>query len=233
MRAFDDPFTHQVPPTPDRVGPRVRTLYVVTHTEASHHVEGLVGGWYDSQLTSAGERDAVLVAQDLRRRIPPNNDVEVVSSDLRRAQQTADAVGRVLGVQPLLDSRLREKSYGVAGGRPQEWLDARFVPPPAVGDRLRHIEGVEGAEMWETFARRVYAGVASLLGREGANQVVVTHGGAGQLVVAAWLGLPVEATSYARFRMPSGSISVLREDGFFHNREVSELGCIAHLGVHA
>lgn len=233
MREDDAPEAGPPPPTPDRVGPRVRTLWLVTHAEASHHVDGLVGGWFDSALTPRGEHDAALVAQELRRRVPPGADVEVVSSDLRRAQQTAAAVGTTLGLTPSLDARLREKSYGVAGGRPQAWLDARFVPPPASGDRLRHDEGVDGAEPWLTFAGRVYAGVSHLLARARDHQVVVAHGGSGQLVVAAWLGVPVAATAYARFRLPAGSITVLREDGRFHNREVTELGSTAHLRLRA
>ncbi|MGW6130908.1 histidine phosphatase family protein [Cellulomonas sp. NPDC055163] len=220
-------------PTPHRVGPRERTLWLVTHAEATHHVDGLVGGWFDSALTPRGERDAELAGRELRRRVPPGADVEVVASDLRRAQQTATAVGAALGVSPSLDARLREKSYGVAGGRPQAWLDARLVPPPASGDRLRHDEGVAGAEPWLTFARRVYAGVSEVLSRPRDHQVVVAHGGSGQLVVAAWLGIPVEATGYARFRLPAGSITELREDGRFHNREVTELGSTAHLGLSA
>lgn len=45
-----------------------------------------------------------------------------------------------------VDRRLREKSYGEAEGKSQEWLGRRFVPPPAVGERMEHNEGVEGAE---------------------------------------------------------------------------------------
>lgn len=229
MREDPAPDAGPAPPTPDRVGPRARSLWLVTHAEATHHVDGLVGGWFDSALTAHGERDAALVGQELRRRVRPGTDVEVVSSDLRRARRTAEGVARALGVAPSFDARLREKSYGVAGGRPQAWLDARLVPPPPAGDRLRHDEGVDGAESWWTFACRVYAAVTDLLSRPRDHQVLVAHGGSGQLVVAAWLGVPVGASGYARFRLPPGSVTVLREDGRFHNREVTELGSTAHL----
>lgn len=32
----------------------MRTLLVVTHPEATHHVEKVVGGWHDSRLTCWG-----------------------------------------------------------------------------------------------------------------------------------------------------------------------------------
>lgn len=217
------------PPTPDHVGPRVRTVYVVTHPQATHHVDGLVGGWFDSELTPAGRRDAEAVGRELRSRIPTGAAVEVVSSDLRRTAQTAKALGEALGVLPVLDPRLRENSYGEAGGRRQAWLDERFVAPPAVGDRVRHHDGIDGSETRLTLVNRVYEGMAALLARDCSHQVVVTHGGAGTFVVAAWIGLPVESTGYVSFRMPPGSITVLREDELFHNRQVAVLGSVAHL----
>jgi len=127
----------------------------VTHPEATHHVEHRVGGQFDSSLTPRGERDADAIAAAIRDRIDRTSHVAVATSDLRRTRQTAAAVGRALGTDPTLEPRLREKSYGEAGGRPQSWLDARFVPPPATGDRLRHHDGPTGSETRSDVAARV------------------------------------------------------------------------------
>jgi probable phosphoglycerate mutase len=62
----------------------MRTLYVVTHPEATYHVEGVVGGWHDSQLTPVGVRAAVSIAQALRAQIPDGAEAELFSSDLQR-----------------------------------------------------------------------------------------------------------------------------------------------------
>ncbi|SHH14380.1 histidine phosphatase family protein [Streptoalloteichus hindustanus] len=207
----------------------MRTLYVVTHPEATHHVDGVVGGWHDSSLTPAGERVAAAVAASLRARVPEDADVELFSSDLRRTAQTARAVGDLLGVEPVLDPRLREKSYGEAEGRPQEWLDRRFVPPPATGDRMGHDEGLPGAETRGVFARRIYAAVDAVLESRCEHQIVVTHGFALTFVVASWIGMPVESASHVSFRAASGSITVLHEDDFFRNRQVVSLGDTGHL----
>lgn len=217
------------PPVPGVVPPRVRRVSVVTHPEATHHVDGLVGGQFDSDLTARGARHAEAIAPALRARVDPAARVAVVTSDLRRARRTAAAVGAALGVEPLLDARLREKSYGEAGGRPQAWLDARFVPPPAVGDRLRHDDGAPGGETRLDVAVRVYRAMTDLLARDDDELVVVTHGFTTSLVVAAWIGMPVEAAGHVAFPVPSGSITTLREDGFFHNRAVVSVGDTAHL----
>lgn len=62
-----------------------------------------------------------------------------------------------------------------------------------------------------------------------AHQIVVTHGGVITFAVGAWTRLPIDALSYARFNGPSGSITELREDDYFHNRQVVRLGDTRHL----
>ncbi|WP_433519088.1 histidine phosphatase family protein [Nonomuraea sp. CA-143628] len=207
----------------------MRTIYAVTHPEATHHVEGVVGGWHDSRLTPTGLSAAASIAQALRAQIPDGADVELFSSDLRRTRQTAEKVAELFGVEAILDRRLREKSYGEAGGRPQEWLDQRFVPPPAVGERLEHDEGVEGAETKAALARRIYAAMDDILRHPCEHQIIVTHGGSLTFVVTSWIKMPIESVGHASFRAPSGSITTLREDDFFHNRQVVNLGDIRHL----
>ncbi|HEY0803530.1 MAG TPA: histidine phosphatase family protein, partial [Pseudonocardiaceae bacterium] len=138
-------------------------------------------------------------------------------------------VGDLLHVEPVADRRLREKSYGVAEGRPQGWLDQRFVPPPQVGERMRHDEGVPGAETRADLARRVYAAMERILRNEWAHQVIVTHGFAATFVVASWIGMPFESLGYVSFPVTSGSITTLHEDDYFHNRQVVSLGDTRHL----
>lgn len=41
--------------------------------------------------------------------------------------------------------------------------------------------------------------------------------------------MPVESVGYVDLRVASGSITVVREDDYFHNREVVSLGDTSHL----
>jgi 2,3-bisphosphoglycerate-dependent phosphoglycerate mutase len=207
----------------------MRRLYVVTHPEAAHHLSGEVGGWSDTELTERGLRQADAVAARIRELVPGDAVVELHSSDLTRTVQTAEAIGARLAVRPVLLPGLREKSYGVAEGRPQAWLDARFVPPPPTGSRMDHSEGIEGAETRREFAVRVYAAVDGILDGPGTHHVVVTHGFALTFVVCAWIGMPLEAAGHVNFRATSGGITVLEEDDFFANRSVVRLDETAHL----
>lgn len=62
---------------------------------------------------------------------PVGADVELISSDLLRAGQTADEVAALFDLETILDPRLR---------------DQRFILLPALGDRINHHEGIRGSE---------------------------------------------------------------------------------------
>ena len=206
----------------------MKHLYVIAHPEAAHHVRGLVGGWFDAELTELGHRQAELIGRRIRDLVPEGADVELYSSDLTRAAQTAEAVGRHLGVSPRWKRDLREKSYGEAEERPQVWLDARFRPPPASGDRLDHSE-IPGAETKRDFATRIYRVIEEILASRSSHQVVVTHGFAVTFVIAAWIKMPLEAAGYVNFASSSGGITHLIEDDYFHNRGVAVVNDTSHL----
>lgn len=134
-----------------------------------------------------------------------------------------------MGVVPYADRQLREMSYGEAEGRPQEWLDQRFVPPPAQGDRLGHTAGVPGAEPESALAARIYTAMDAIIAADVENTVVVTHGYAATFAIASWIAMPLDSVGYVNFRVAAGSMTTLREDTLFHNREVVALGATDHL----
>ena len=220
----------------------MKRLFVVTHPEATHHVDGLVGGWFDSALTERGLHAAERIAKSLQSDFGlgsvdgagdgarPSAGVRIVSSDLLRTRQTAEVIADALGVPVELERGLREKSYGVAEGRPQSWLDERFITPPSAGERMDHDEGIDGSETKLEWFTRVYAAMERLeestaaAAEDSLDLVIVTHGGSATPVIASWMRIPLTACAYAAFRVGSGSITVLTEDDHFHNRSLTVLG---------
>lgn len=205
----------------------MRDLFVVTHTESIHHTEGKVGGWFDTGLTAQGQEDARAVAERLFTFIG-DDEIEIFSSDLKRASQTADCIGSRFGRPVTQTKALREISYGVAEGKPQEWLDARYIPAPDT-NRLDHRGNIEGAESRRDVAVRVYPCIDAILGRDCETQVVVTHGFTLSLVIAAWMKLPVDACGFISYAAPSGSITHLRQDDFFRSRAMIRFADTFHL----
>lgn len=205
----------------------MRNLYVVTHTEATHHVENLVGGWYDSALTPRGLRGARRVATAVADRIPDGQSAVLFCSDLLRTRQTAEPIAERLGVEIVIDADLREQSYGAAEGTSPG--STPFVPPPMHGDRMRHRDGIGGSESRLEWASRAYAALQRILTSGAQDVVVVTHGGTATYLIAAWIGLPLEEAGFVKFKVSPGSITHLREDDFFHDRHVMALNEVSHL----
>lgn len=210
----------------------MKCIFVVTHPEATHHVEGLVGGWHDSTLTPRGLKQAARIAGRLRRIIPDATQPGIYSSDLQRCLQTAEVIAVVLKSRVVATRALREISYGEAEGKPQAWLDERYVFPPAEGNqsRLDHEFGIPGAETRREAAVRIYRAMDDILSSPAEYQVIVTHGFALTFVVAAWIGLPLDDAGLIGVPVSSGSITTLRQQAPFHNRSIVRLNDASHLG---
>lgn len=206
----------------------MRTIYIVTHPEASHHSDGVVGGWFDSELTELGKKHANRIARALATRLD-GTSAEIRSSDLVRARQAANVIGNTLKTGVTLDPDLKEKSFGEAEGKPQEWLQERSIPLPDEGERLDHDEGIPGAETRRQLAERSYRAMARISESKTENQIVVTHGGPTTLLIAAWIGMPIEASGRVQFCTVSGSITVLRKDPRSFSHQLVELNTVSHL----
>ena len=204
-----------------------KDIYVVAHTQSRHHVEGLVGGWYDSPLTDFGRRQAEAVAARIAALVGDQRPVEIYSSDLMRAAQTAEPIGARLAAPVTHWSDLRERDYGVAGGKPNAWLEGRVVFDAS--NRLDHRDGIEGAETKREFITRIYRAMDRIVESPCDTQVVVTHGYAMTFVVAAWIRMPLESAGWVNFRSNAGGISHLHEDDELFNRYVMSLNDRAHL----
>lgn len=204
----------------------METLYLVTHAEATHHVERRVGGWFDSELTAAGHNAARQIADELLRRVksPP----KVFSSDLKRAFQTATPIAHAFSAQIETSADLREVSCGIAEGETSSWLNDRIEMPPLEGNRLDHQICGE-AETRRQAATRIYRFMGDLMASRNQDVVIVTHGFALSFVISAWLGMPIESLGRMRYCADSGSVTELDFDPDWGDRRLVTLNETSHL----
>ena len=199
----------------------MKRFYVVTHGQAQHHVENLVGGWFDSRLTRKG----VEQAQSLARFFPTLELPErtaIYSSDLLRCRETAQLIADALGLQASFDERLREMSFGSHEGMDQARHNGIMTPSAEKpGDRLDHAI-CEGAETRRQFARRLSDFVLALA-PEIECAIIVTHGFAASFLISALQRVPVESMAFLSFRMSPGGVSELVEDDLFKNVTLMKL----------
>lgn len=164
-------------------------LVLVRHGESHWNVEERYQGQADSGLTGTGREQAEVAAAALLARFPKPD--LVVSSDLPRAWDTAQAYLRHLDMEAEKDARLREADIGTWVGRTFTEIAAEH--PDVLAEAARGGDPRRGGG--ETFAdlrRRVWAALVDAAAKAGpgATVFVFCHGGPIRVAAAAALGLP-------------------------------------------
>ena len=118
----------------------------------------------------------------------------VVSSDLVRARDTAQALADAAGLDLVLDPRLRELDLGAWQGLTSEQARARF-PDEHAAWRAGQDLPRGGGETYEQAGARAAAAVAQHVASvpPGGTLVAVTHGGTARAALGVLLGLPAAA----------------------------------------
>ena len=103
-------------------------IILIRHGESESNVGEMTGGWTDTPLTALGLRQAEAAARRLKEELG-GAPCRLVSSNLRRAMQTAKVIGAALGVEPSPEPGLRRIYNGEATGRTKEEAKSIYTPP--------------------------------------------------------------------------------------------------------
>lgn len=155
--------------------PRPLHVLLLRHGLTDANATGTIQGHSPTPLNATGHRQAALLAQAVAAWRPR---VEaLVSSDLRRAAQTAEPVAITCGLDVLYDPAWRERGLGEMEGR--TFAD-REIWRAASGEH-----DTPGAEPADAFRLRVHAALLALPTRFPRNKVVavVTHGGCARAIL--------------------------------------------------
>jgi broad specificity phosphatase PhoE len=162
-------------------------MLMIRHGESTWNLEDRWQGWGDSALSPAGEVQAAEAAGPLA----GAGFTAVVSSDLRRAVQTAEILAEALGLGrvALTERRLREYDVGDWEGLTRDEIDADW-PGVRAAWRRGELAALPGGEPRAEFVRRVIEGLAAIAARGdlGPTVLIVGHGG-GVRVLERHLGL--------------------------------------------
>lgn len=201
----------------------MKPILLIRHGEAEHLVEDLVGGWTDTSLTDLGRRQAAALASRLKLEVA-GIPFKLYCSDLKRATQTADVIGRALGLIPCPVPELREINNGIATGLTREEAKRYYTEPT---EPLLDWLPYPGGETWREFQHRV-SGFMDRLVDPDRPLLLVAHGGTIIQVIAWWLGLDMDTLSRVSFRTSPASISVL-DVTELNERRIERLNDTAHL----
>lgn len=169
---------------------------------------GLAGGHRDIPLDDVG----LWQASQLAERFSHRRIDRILSSDLQRCVQTAQAIAAGRGILIETDARLRERSMGDYEGRlHEEMVDALERIAQKNGTTFFGARPPNGESLLDVW-NRLQPVVERLKQSEG-RTVVVTHGGTGTLLLAGLLGMAPHMARAFRFSNTGVSEIVDRSDG--------------------
>ncbi len=164
-------------------------FFLIRHGETDWNVEGRYQGQADPPLNERGRAQAQRVAEALREQ---RLDA-LYASDLRRAAETAEAIGRATGLPVRYDPRLREIDQGEWQGLLvteierrypdlfRRWREAPLTVTPPGGESIAHLQ------------QRVLAAVEDIAGRHPGQRVaIVAHKTPIAIIKCHYRGIPLE-----------------------------------------
>lgn len=178
---------------------RVRRLVLLRHGQTEYNAGSRMQGQLDTELSDLGRDQAAAAAEVLAKRQP----LLIVSSDLKRALDTAMTLGDRAGIAVAVDKRLRETHLGdwqglthqevdtAAPGARAAWReDARWAPHG--GESRVDVAGRSVPVVAELVAGQPDWGLDQVGGGADRPVVLVAHGGLIAALTAGLLGLPVD-----------------------------------------
>lgn len=187
-------------------------------------------GHTDVALHEDGRQQAALLAARLAgSALPPE---AIYSSDLSRARETAEAIGRALGLEVQTSEQLRETCLGEWEGLTREEIETRG-DAELLANYLRdsHTYRPPGSETLESVWERMNS-VMETIRRDhsGGNVAIVGHGGSLRALLCAALDAPI--SSMRHLWLDNASLSIIEETGPLEPRyrRVTLVNDTSHLG---
>jgi len=189
-------------------------IAIIRHPETVANVEGRFVGRGDSEITQFGREQLIALTLSMEAWKPTT----VFTSPLKRTLVTAKAITSC-GIPINVLDDLQEIDFGRAEGLTWNEITALGMSIDYLRNGASDADSADdlggpgagpvapGGESWADFETRVER-VAFAVENTGTRVAVVTHGGVFRVLLAHWLGLPMDASW--RFSIPNASIATLK-----------------------
>lgn len=183
-------------------------IYLIRHAETVWNRERRYQGQMDVPLSEGGRRQAERLAARLRLRHRHQGFDALWTSDLSRSRDTAEAIGRALGLTPLVHAGFREINFGAWEGLTFPEIEERF-PESAIAYRHDSVTTrPPGGESFIEMQERATAAFKEVWRPDHGRVILVAHGGTLKGLVCHLLGL--EASLRDRFVINNCGLTIIR-----------------------
>ncbi len=202
---------------------QMKHIITVQHTQSVHHTNGMVGSWTDWDLTELGKKQADNIGRKLKAELAGKKAV-MFSSDLKRAKQTAEAIAKHLGTEPISRRELRERNLGRCCGKSVKWLRDNIECPEKTADDRLFSDGESRRDAWN----RLRPFYEEIMESDEETVIIVSHGDLLSIWNAMFLGLTVESCCDTDIHGQAGGVShmFIGGDGKRRIRNISDLSYI-------
>ncbi len=201
-------------------------MIAVRHGETEWNAQLRYQGHLNSELTPRGLAQAGAAADALATASPLWNGsfAALYSSDLGRAVQTAEAIGKKLNLPVMTDTRMREIHLGIVQGMTRMEIAEKH---PEIHRQIDHWEYAppEGETRQQRYDRSVECMLELFDRHDGETFILVTHGGVLDGLLRYTLKIPI--SDPRRFSIFNGSLNVISRQG--DDMRLESWGIVHHL----
>jgi len=169
--------------------------FIMRHGQAASNVKGVCSSWpekFKNPLTILGEEVVRESVEKLKSELDLGGQTIdlIFNSPLLRCRQTAGIVGKIFGVKPKIDKRLREIGFGKFNGKDLHtmWKSFKYEE-----ERINH--GVDGGETYVQILDRMMKFIKDIEKKYKArNVILISHEGPLVLLQGKVMGLTLKQT---------------------------------------
>lgn len=147
-------------------------LYLVRHGETDWNIQNKIQGKSDTVLNETGKKQAEALAGLLKE----NYTIDAVyTSPQKRALETAQVIGREMGIEPIIKQGLEEMSLGKWEG--YSWRQVRELFPEeySIWHKNRRYQLPPEGESYQQLLDRLLEALNGIIAENTGNVLIVTH----------------------------------------------------------
>lgn len=203
----------------------IKNLYVIRHGEAEHLIGGtFTGGWTHSNLTERGRSQSLATGKRIANLLK-ESEVDFYCSDLSRAMETAEIIGKYISKRPIPAKELRELNNGDAANLTQE--EAAKIAFPKSKPLLDYIH-YPNSESRRNMSDRVFSFMDTISIEAKETVVIISHVGPIISIIDWWLEFNECYINKVSFDVEPCSITYLRFNKW-EEKTISKLNETTHL----
>ncbi len=187
----------------------MKRIYLMRHGQSEGNKTGIVQGTNDSHLSEKG----IMEAEAVSKRFKKFKIDKIYTSELARARETAEIIGKEHGVEVEVVPEFIELSFGVWQGVDFDIIKTKYKEEFNLWKKSPHKFDVEGFEGIENGKKRMLKGLKRVAEKDGCeNILIVSHGSALKCLIIGLLEL--ENSVYKNMVMANTGLSLIERGDY-------------------